>query len=223
MEIAVSPTNGHEFFGAAPTQKKSELDMETFLRLLTTQLANQNPLEPMNDRDFFAQMAQLGQVQGLDKLDKSMAVSQATEMIGKTVTALRPQSETSGLDDTLVVGVVKGMIVRNGERFLQVQEANGGMVEVTTENVQSVQDTPLSTNFQKVIDAANAANLIGKNLSAPHPTLKNADGTPEILDAQVQRVSFDKDGIFLTVTDRLGSTVKVPLVTVTSFSQPPTP
>jgi flagellar basal-body rod modification protein FlgD len=223
MDIAVSPTNGHEFFGAAPTKPKSELDMETFLQLLTTQLANQNPLEPMNDRDFFAQMAQLGQVQGLDKLDKSMAVTQANDMIGKTVTALRPQSETSGTNDTLVQGVVKSMIVRNGERYLQVQEANGGIAEVLPENVQSISDTPQSTSLQKIIDAANAANLIGKNMTAPHPTLKNADGTPETLDAKVQRVSFDKDGIFLTVTDRLGSTVKVPLVTVTSFSQPTTP
>ncbi|MFQ3677797.1 MAG: flagellar hook capping FlgD N-terminal domain-containing protein, partial [Fimbriimonadaceae bacterium] len=54
------PVNSYDYnagFGIQPQKSKSELNMEMFLRLLVTQLQNQNPLEPMNDRDFFAQMA----------------------------------------------------------------------------------------------------------------------------------------------------------------------
>lgn len=117
---------------------KSTLDMETFMRLLTTQLANQNPLEPMNDRDFFAQMAQLGQVQGLDAVKKSLDVTQAAALIGKQVTAVSPFTESGTGSNELIQGTVKRLTVRNGEYYIGVQEANGGISEVKMDNIQSI-------------------------------------------------------------------------------------
>ncbi len=113
--------------------------METFMRLLTVQLANQNPLEPMNDRDFFAQMAQLGQVQGLDQVKKSMDVSQAASLMGKEITAVRTmtQAGSNGMN-SLVNGVVRGLSIRQGEYLLQVEEANGGIVEVKMGSIQAI-------------------------------------------------------------------------------------
>jgi flagellar basal-body rod modification protein FlgD len=119
-------------------KKKAELDMSTFIRLLSVQLTNQNPLEPMNDRDFFAQMAQLGQVQGMDKLQKSMQISQAAALMGKVVTAIRPMTE-SGLDDNyLAVGVVERLEIKNGEQRLILREQNGGEVEIGFNAIQSI-------------------------------------------------------------------------------------
>jgi flagellar basal-body rod modification protein FlgD len=113
--------------------------METFIRLLSVQLSHQNPLEPMNDRDFFAQMAQLGQVQGMDKLQQSMQISQAAALMGKTITAVRPMTE-SGLDDNyLAVGVVERLVIKNGEQRLMIREANGGMVEIGFESIRSIE------------------------------------------------------------------------------------
>lgn len=119
-------------------QPKSQLDMQTFLKLLTVQLANQNPLEPMGDRDFFAQLAQLGQVQGIDKLQASMDMSQAAGLIGKTVTAVRPMTDSGLTENTLVTGVVTRVSVVNGERIIGVKEANGGIVDVKINNIQQV-------------------------------------------------------------------------------------
>lgn len=136
------PYDGAKYFGVRPPDEKSKLDMNAFMKLLTVQLSNQNPLEPMNDRDFFAQMAQLGQVQGMDQLQKSMQVSQAAALMGKTVVAVRPMSE-SGLDDNyLAMGVVTRLVVKNGEQRLVLREANGGEVEVGFASIQSVQETP---------------------------------------------------------------------------------
>lgn len=130
---AISPLTG-----GSKTQSQSQLDMDQFLKLLTVQLATQNPLEPMSDRDFFAQMAQLGTVQGIDKLKDSLEVSQAANLMGKTVTALRPFTDTGAGMDELVSGVVKKLTVRNGEYFLGVEEPNGGIVEIRMDNIQSV-------------------------------------------------------------------------------------
>lgn len=123
---------------ASSGKGNAELDMQTFIQLLTVQLANQNPLEPMNDRDFFAQMAQLGTVQGMGKLQSSMQVQQASSLLGKTVTAVRPMTEgTTGTND-LITGVAVGLNVKSGENWLVLQEANGGQVEVRLSAIQQV-------------------------------------------------------------------------------------
>jgi flagellar basal-body rod modification protein FlgD len=123
----------------AAAKPKSQLDMETFMRLLTTQLANQNPLEPMNDRDFFAQMAQLGTVQGMDDLKKAMDVGQAAALMGKTVTAVRPMTDSGGSSNDLVQGVVARLQVVNGEYYLGLRQPDGGIVDVKMGNIQKVE------------------------------------------------------------------------------------
>lgn len=137
---AIDPTGAHTYtnFGGQATPK-SELNLDTFLRLLTVQLANQNPLEPMNDRDFFAQMAQLGQVEGMDGLKTSMEVLNGATMIGRTVTAVRPMTDVnSGGTNGLVTGQVTRITMRDGKQILGLKEANGGIVEVEIGNVREI-------------------------------------------------------------------------------------
>ncbi|HZH98626.1 MAG TPA: flagellar hook capping FlgD N-terminal domain-containing protein [Fimbriimonadaceae bacterium] len=145
MNIAPTTQASYTPSGASSTISKSGLDMHTFLQLLTVQLATQNPLEPMSDRDFFAQLAQLGTVQGIDKLRESMDVAQASQIMGKTIVAVRPFTDTGTGANEIVTGVVKRLTVRNGEYFLGVQEANGGMVEVRMSNIQSIAMTEART------------------------------------------------------------------------------
>ncbi len=138
---SVTPVSGADYFGLNGAKKaKSDLDMETFLNLLVVQLANQNPLEPMNDRDFFAQMAQLGQVQGMDKMQDSMEVSQAATLMGKTVTAVRPMTDNENGQAALVKGKVVRMQIIDGERILGLKEANGGIVDVKMENIREINE-----------------------------------------------------------------------------------
>lgn len=138
---SVTPVSGADYFGLNGAKKaKSDLDMETFLNLLVVQLANQNPLEPMNDRDFFAQMAQLGQVQGMDKMQDSMEVSQAATLMGKTVTAVRPMTDNENGQAALVTGKVVRMQIVDGERILGLKEANGGIVDVKMENIREINE-----------------------------------------------------------------------------------
>jgi flagellar basal-body rod modification protein FlgD len=134
----IAPVDGATFFGARPAASKSEMNMETFIRLLTVQLANQNPLEPMNDRDFFAQMAQLGTVQGMDALRDSMNVAQASSLIGRTVTAIRPITDGGSGHNSVVTGIVTRMTVRQGEHFLGIREPNGGIVDVRMASVREI-------------------------------------------------------------------------------------
>ncbi len=52
--------------------KKNDLDKDAFLRLLTTQLANQDPLNPIEDREFIAQLAQFSSLEQMQNLNKNV-------------------------------------------------------------------------------------------------------------------------------------------------------
>src|SRR3954465_6739102 len=99
--MAISNTSGAS--QAAQTQQLAQqlgnnngLDKNAFLKLLVAQMKNQDPLKPMDNTDFVAQLAQfsnLEQVMGINtRLDTLAAQGQGTQntqiagLVGKTVT-----------------------------------------------------------------------------------------------------------------------------------------
>ena len=77
--------------------EKNRLGQEDFLKLMVAQLRNQDPLKPMENGDFLAQMAQFGTVSGINDLQKSFAslseslvsnqALQAASLVGRDVMA----------------------------------------------------------------------------------------------------------------------------------------
>lgn len=57
---------------ATTNKSKNDLDKDAFLRLLTTQLSNQDPLNPIEDREFIAQLAQFSSLEQMQNLNKSV-------------------------------------------------------------------------------------------------------------------------------------------------------
>jgi flagellar basal-body rod modification protein FlgD len=86
---------------AAQTYGNSALGKDEFLNLLVTQLKYQNPLEPMDDTEFVAQLAQFSSLEQLSNINTSLessaqldyvlsqtiANTMATTLIGKEVIA----------------------------------------------------------------------------------------------------------------------------------------
>ena len=55
--------------GAATTAKKADtLGQADFMRLMTEQLANQDPLKPLSNSEFVAQLVQTSTLQGISNL-----------------------------------------------------------------------------------------------------------------------------------------------------------
>ena len=101
---------------SAETARKNRttLDQSDFLKLMTAQLKNQDPLKPIDNEAFVAQMAQFSSVSGISEMNatlKGMAasldsgrVSTATGLVGKYV--LVPGTKASPDGDGNVYGAL---------------------------------------------------------------------------------------------------------------------
>jgi flagellar basal-body rod modification protein FlgD len=100
---------------------QQELGRDQFLQLLVTQLANQDPLQPMQDREFIAQMAQFSALEQmmnvaaeLNALRQSAALS--ANLIGMEIGWYEAE------DGAVVIrkGIVESIVVRGGEVYAKV-------------------------------------------------------------------------------------------------------
>ena len=57
----------------AKNKKKDSLGQADFLKLMTTQLQNQDPFSPMDNGDFIAQMAQFSTVTGITEINNNLS------------------------------------------------------------------------------------------------------------------------------------------------------
>lgn len=75
---SATSTNGYsaEFLATVNPKTKSTADMQVtedrFLKLLTTQLKNQDPLNPLDNAQMTSQMAQISTVNGIEKLNSTL-------------------------------------------------------------------------------------------------------------------------------------------------------
>ena len=59
------------FSAKSSSSSSNTMGMEDFLQLLTTQIANQDPLEPMKDTEFISQMANVASLENQQKFTQS--------------------------------------------------------------------------------------------------------------------------------------------------------
>ncbi|EIW18209.1 MULTISPECIES: flagellar hook capping FlgD N-terminal domain-containing protein [Pelosinus] len=91
----------------------SSLGKDDFLKLLVTQLQYQNPLDPMDNTEFVAQMAQFSSLEQMQNLNATMANMHASNLIGSTINF----SNDSG---NLITGIVGGTSTSSGVTSLVV-------------------------------------------------------------------------------------------------------
>lgn len=99
-----------------------ELGKDDFLKLLLTQLANQDPTSPMENTEFIAQMAQFSSLEQMtnmssefNKMASMLNSSEAVSVIGKTVDIDSAGNVTSGVVESATRGAnpqvqVNGML-----------------------------------------------------------------------------------------------------------------
>jgi len=80
----VSATSG-QAVSRTPPPVDNGLGRDAFLRLLVAQLKYQNPMEPMKDQEFVAQLAQFSALQELTQVREATLFGQGLSLLGRDV------------------------------------------------------------------------------------------------------------------------------------------
>ena len=100
--------------------KNMELKSEDFIKMMITQLQNQDPMEPAKNGELLAQMSQIGQLQSSTMVQESLKgmvlqnqIGSAGNLIGKTIEGLDATNEK-------VTGLVNSVRVESDGVYLEL-------------------------------------------------------------------------------------------------------
>jgi flagellar basal-body rod modification protein FlgD len=187
-----------------------------FLMLLVAQLRHQNPLEPQNDNEFAAQLANFAQLEQLENLNNSMqdmARQQAFGLIGKFVIG----EVQNGNSFEEVAGIVESIFVRGGELFASI-----GGIAVPVSSITDVFDTGEMITPRMLIEISNS--LVGRYVKAEYyrePDTDNGETVPVLVEIQgvVERVTVDDGQLFAYIRNQDGDLVRAPVGAIFDIGQ----
>lgn len=114
--------------GSSSNLQASSLGLQDFLKVLLTQLSYQDPLKPMDNQEFMAQIAQFTSVEQTQQLNtkietliNNQAALQSVGLIGRTVDA----TTASGT----LTGTVTALSLQGSSPSLSVKTASGAVID----------------------------------------------------------------------------------------------
>jgi flagellar basal-body rod modification protein FlgD len=120
-------------------EEKSKLGKDDFLRILTTQLANQDPSSPLQDKDFIAQMATFSSLEQLTNLNSTFSKFTSLQM-GQHASVIGKEISWVSNDSVKMNGIVKGISIQEGSYFYIV-----GNEKVPVEMVNEIKEVSEKT------------------------------------------------------------------------------
>jgi flagellar basal-body rod modification protein FlgD len=191
-----------------------------FLRLITTQLKDQNPLQPTDPTQFLSQLEQMSQVSSMQGMQSSLTSLQTSlqstqmangaSMLGQTVLA---PSNTAMLDSS--GGSISGAVsAASGARYITVRisDSKGALVN-------TLQVAPAAsglTNFTWNGTTSSGANVPAGQYTIAAMSSNGATSTTltPLIAAKVTSVTVDASTRALDVTTENGT---VPLSSIVSI------
>lgn len=190
--------------GATPKKKPDTLGQADFMRLMTEQLSNQDPLKPLSNSEFVAQLAQFSTVQGISDLNGTVngftaaltgdQVLKGASLVGHSVVV---PSESIALPAS---GNATGLVMSPGagKVTFEIKDASGIVVDTLEVDATGKGETTFAWDGLKADgERADAGKY---TIKATHT---GADGTGTALntyvDAAVDSVTIGSDGLYLNL------------------------
>lgn len=133
--------------GASTQKTGGDLAMDDFLSLIVAQMTNQNMMQPMDDTQFIAQMAQISQLQATQDMLEYSLTSYATSFIGKEVLAIKVDETGKEIMEKGVVSEVQFFngspeLIVNGQTFGvgNIMSASAPAEKAENENPEAEQE-----------------------------------------------------------------------------------
>lgn len=121
---AVSSSSSATYDSSTDRVVKKSLGQEDFYKLLATQLANQDPLSPMENTEYIAQMASFSSLEAINTLASSFSSFSAQQgfmtvqsVLGKNVTVQGDDGEITGLATAIFTEDGQTMVTIDGEDY----------------------------------------------------------------------------------------------------------
>ncbi|MES9844823.1 MAG: flagellar hook assembly protein FlgD [Candidatus Sedimenticola sp. PURPLELP] len=181
----------------------SELGIDAFLKLMVTQLSNQDPFEPMDNTQFVSQMAQFASVTGLDKLNESFdsfsasmtsdQALQAGSLIGRDVLVPSDQGYLA------TGGAIRGQVEldQSAKVVLRVTDAVGQLVREVSLGQQ--QAGPVHFSWDGITNEGEYAPSGNYNIQVEARYSGQSVSLQSQLFAPVESVSLGSSGQGLTL------------------------
>lgn len=195
--------------GALSQATSQQVGKDGFLKMLVTQLKNQNPTDPMKGRDFASQLAQFSSVEQLtsigDQLEAQKGGNQAlmrsvnsgvaTDLIGRTVEAKGNQFSRSGEGETTL-----GMDLNSPASEVTVTIRDDAGNAVRTRTLDNVQAGSKEITWDGTSDAGNQVpdGDYSFEIEATDPQGESVEASP-YLKGSVDQITFGEDGTKLWV------------------------
>jgi len=209
---AASVANQPNAGSAAQANGFAELNSGEFMKIILSELSNQDPLKPNDTAAILEQLSSIrsieSQVQLEDKLDSLVtqnAISSSTGMIGKYVTGLDENNNT-------VQGIVESLSIQDGEPVLNI----AGEGPLAADRITEVEDlgdldTQVVQQLLANLQVLDSGTLIGKQING---TVTDGSGGPRGVSGKVTGVRVLDGQIQL----ELDTNETLPLSGVTSFN-----
>ncbi len=190
--------------GLPKTEQKQALGQEDFLKLMLTQLRNQDPFKPMDSSAFLGQLAQFGTVSGLsglqtsfDSLSSSLVSNQALQaatLVGKS--ALVESSTATIANGQSLDGAVDLPAATGGVR-IDVRDATG---QVVRELQLGAEPSGLAKfHWDGTLADGSPAPAGQYSLAAGFESGTTMEAATTLVSAPVDSVVFSSDGFSVQV------------------------
>ncbi len=169
--LAVSSSNEFAHLGIKTTESSSSASRNTlgqsdFLKLLATQLKNQDPLNPIDNEAFVAQMAQFSSVTGISEMNQKLsaisdklgpdALTTAASLVGKSALVQANMLRNDGNQPSrLSVEMPAGVT----DAYVKITDASGRQIRILP--VTRVDDAQGETSWDG--KDSNGADVIAKD------------------------------------------------------------
>lgn len=197
--------------GSSNKSSNGELGQSDFLKLMITQVTNQDPTNPVQNEDFVAQMAQFSTLTGIQELNSSFATLSQTLLQGQTLEAaslvgkdvLIPAGSAELSEGQGLSGAVDLSASSTGVT-VKIQNASGQLVR--TLDLGSQGAGLIDFEWDGLLDNGSPAPAGAYSFSIDAQSNGKTEALSPLLDGQVKSVSMDNTtGALMLNVQGLGS------------------